>query len=198
KWKILALAALGVVAAGILYVINRPPYVSEAKLLVRYVVESRSVEGPGPDGQVKTPPSSSENIINSESEIIKSLDLCRQVAELIGPRKVLARTTGGSNVIAAAGMIYHGLSVDNPKKSNVIRVTMTHPDPEVAQLVLQHLIDLYFKRHVEIHRALGTMDAFLAEQTDQVRSRLVQTDAELRNLRTNSGVLALEDTEKSY
>jgi uncharacterized protein involved in exopolysaccharide biosynthesis/Mrp family chromosome partitioning ATPase len=198
KWKILTLAALGVVAAAVLYLITPPPYVSEAKLLVRYVVESRSVEGPGPDGQVKTPPSTSENIINSESEIIQSLDLCRQVAEMIGPRKVLAKATGGSNVTEAAGMIYRGLSVDNPKKSNVIRVAMTHPDPEVAQLVLQHLIDLYFKRHVEIHRALGTMDAFLAEQTDQVRSRLVQTDAELRNLRTNAGVLSLEDTKKSY
>lgn len=198
KWKIFLLAALGVVAAGVLYFINRPPYVSQAKLLVRYVVESRSVEGPGPDGQVKTPPSSSENIINSESEIIRSLDLCRQVAELIGPRKVLATTTGGSNLTAAAGMIYGGLSVDNLKKSNVIRVAMTHPDPEVAQLVLQHLIDLYFKRHVEIHRALGTMDAFLAEQTDQVRSRLMQTDAELRDLRTNSGVLSLEDTKKTH
>jgi uncharacterized protein involved in exopolysaccharide biosynthesis len=167
-------------------------------LLVRYVVESRSVEGPGPDGQQRTAPSISENIVESESEIIKSLDLCRQVAEMIGPRKVLASSGGGSNVTAAAEMIYGGLSVEVPRRSNVIRVSMTHPDPEVARLALQHLIDFYFKRHLEIHRALGTMDAFLAEQTDQVRSRLVQMDEELRKLRTNSGVFSLEDTKRSY
>jgi uncharacterized protein involved in exopolysaccharide biosynthesis len=198
KWKILVLAVLGVAAAGVLYSQTRTFYVSEAKLLVRYVVESRSVEGPGPDGQVKTPPSSSENVVNSESEILRSLDLCRKVAEVIGPAKILAKTTGESNLIAAAGMLFAGLSVEVPRKSNVIRVMMTHPDPEVAQSALQHLIDFYFKRHAEIHRALGTMDAFLAEQTDQVRSRLVQMDEELRNLRTKSGVLSLEDTKKSY
>jgi len=198
KWKVLLLSVLGIVAAGVLYSINRPPYVSQAKLLVRYVVESRSVEGPGPDGLVRTAPSISENIVESESEIIKSLDLCRQVAEMIGPRKVLAKIGAGSNVTAAAAMIYGGLSVEVPRRSNVIRVSMTHPDPEVAQLVLQHLIDFYFKRHVEIHRALGTMDAFLAEQTDQVRSRLVKTDEEIRNLRTNSGVFSLEASKKSY
>ena len=38
KWKIVILSVLGVVAAGVLYVKNKPPYASEAKLLVRYVV----------------------------------------------------------------------------------------------------------------------------------------------------------------
>src|SRR5262249_19580906 len=161
----------------------RPPYVSAAKLLVRYVVETRSVEALGPDGQPRAPlPSSAaENVINSETEILMSLDLCRLVAETVGPEKILARNGAGSNVIAAAALIYQGLSVEVLKRSNVIKVTMSHPDPEVVQLVLQNLIDSYFKRHVEVHRALGTMDAFLAQQTDQVRSRLVQTDEELRN-----------------
>jgi len=198
KWKVILLAVLGVVASGILYVSIRPSYVSKAKLLVRYVVETRSVEAPGPDGQLRTSLSGSESVVNSECEILKSLDLCRKVAETIGPGKVLAKTTKGSNAIAAAGMLYAGLTVEPARKSNVIQVSMTHPDPEVAQLALEQLIDLYFKRHVEIHRALGTMDAFLAEQTDQVRSRLVQMDEELRNLRTKSGVLSLEDTKKSY
>ena len=43
KWKILVLAVWGVAAAGVLYFQTRTFYVSEAKLLVRYVVESRSV-----------------------------------------------------------------------------------------------------------------------------------------------------------
>ena len=199
KWKVLLLSVLGVVASGVLYVRNKPSYVSEAKLLVRYVVESRTVEALGPDGQVSRPPSTAANIVNSEGEIIQSMDLCRQVAESITPARILASSDSGgsSNLIDAAAMIYNGLKVEIPKLSNVIKVSMTHPDPEIARLALQQLVDFYFKRHAEIHRGLGTMDAILAQQTDQVRMRLVQTDEELRDLRTKAGVLSLEDSKRA-
>jgi len=199
KWKIIILSTLGVVAAGVLYVINKPPYVSEAKLMVRYVVESRSVEALGPDGQVSRSASAAANIVNSEGEIIQSMDLCRQVAEAIGPEKILAssKAGGGSNLTAAAAILFAGLDVQIPKFSNVIRVSMTHPDPEIAALALQRLIEFYFKRHAEIHRGLGTVDAVLAQQTDQVRSRLTQTDQEMQALRTKAGVLSLEDSRKA-
>lgn len=197
KWKIVLLSLLGVGAAGFLYIKNKPPYVSEAKLLVRYVVDSRSSEVLGPDGQVKTPPNTAESIINSEAEILRSLDLCRQVAEAITPARILPPSATETNsVAAAAAAIYESLNIDIPKKSSVIGVSMSHPDPEVAQLVLQKLIEFYIKRHAEIHRGLGTMDAVLAQQTDQVRSRLMQTDQELQDLRTKAGVLSLEDSRR--
>ena len=199
KWKIVILSVLGVVAAGVLYVKNKPPYASEAKLLVRYVVESRSVEALGPEGQVSRPPTTAANIVNSEGEIIQSMDLCRQVAESIGPERILAGSTlsGSSNLIVAAGIIYQGLTVEIPRLSNVIKLSMAHRDPEIAQLALQKLIEFYFKRHAEIHRGLGTMDAVLSQQTDQVRSRLTQMDQELQALRTKAGVLSLEDSRRA-
>lgn len=198
KWKVLFLWLLGIGAAVGLYLKNKPPYVSEAKLLVRYVVDSRSAEVLGPDGQVRTPPNSAESIINSEGEILGSLDLCRQVAEALGPQKILPKTDAASNLMAnAASVIFAGLDVQIPKRSSVIRVSMTHPDPETAQQALQRLIEVYFKRHAEIHRGLGTIDAVLAQQTDQVRSRLTQTDQELQELRTKAGVLSLEDSRRT-
>ena len=200
KWKVLLVWLVGIAAAAGLYLKNKPPYVSEAKLLVRYVVESRTVEALGPDGGISRPPSTAANIVNSEGEIIQSMDLCRQVAESIGPAKILGKVESGgtSNIIGAAEVLYRGLSVQVPKVSNVIKLSMTHSDPEVARLALQQLIDLYFKRHAEIHRGLGTIDAILAQQTDQIRSRLLQTDEELRELRTKAGVVSLEDTKREH
>ena len=196
KWKVLILSTLGVVAAGVLYVTNKPPYVSEAKIMVRYVVESRSAEALTPDGQVNTPTRNGETIVNSEREILLSLDLCRQVAESIGPSRILAKS-GGSNLTQAAGMIYGGLDADIVRYSTVIKVSAAHSDPEIAQLILERLIDSYLKRHAEIHRGLGTMDGILGQQTDQIRSRLLQTDQELQELRTKAGVLSLEDSRKA-
>ena len=199
KWKVLILSTLGVVAAGVLYVKNEPPYVSEAKLLVRYIVETRSMEALGPDGQVRDARSSAGNVVNSEGEIIQSMDLCRQVAEFIGPEKILAasKSDGVTNLTAAAGMLYEGLNIEIPKLSNIIKIGLTHPDPEIAQRALQQLIVFYFKRHVEIHRSLGTMDAVLAQQTDQIRSRLIQTDQDIQDLRNKVGVLSLDDSRKA-
>jgi uncharacterized protein involved in exopolysaccharide biosynthesis/Mrp family chromosome partitioning ATPase len=200
KWKVLILSTLGVVAAGALYVKNKPPSVSEAKLLVRYVVESRSLEALGPDGQVRAAQgTAAANVINSEGEIIRSMDLCRQVAESIGPEKILAgsKFDGVTNLTAAAGVLYEGLDVEIPKLSNVIKIGLAHPDPEIAQRALQQLIEFYFKKHVEIHRGLGTMDAVLAQQTDQIRSRLIQTDQEIQDLRNRVGVLSLDDSRKA-
>jgi uncharacterized protein involved in exopolysaccharide biosynthesis/Mrp family chromosome partitioning ATPase len=198
KWKVIMLSLLGMGAAGFLYVKNKPPYVSEAKLLVRYVVDSRSVEVLGPDGEARPPANSTESIINSEGEILGSLDLCRQVAEALGPQRILPEIEQASNMVAAAAsVLYGGLTVEIPKRSSVIRVSMSHRSPEIAQQALQKLIELYFKRHAEIHRGLGTMDAVLTKQTDQVRSRLTDTDRALQDLRTSSGVLSLEDSRRT-
>ena len=198
KWKILASTLLGLAAAVVLFVINPPQFGSEAKLLVRYVVESKSIEAGGPDGQVKSPPSTGENIINSELEILTSLDLCLQVARAIGPEKILARAGGGSNLTAAAVMVYKGLTVDVPKKSNVIKVRLDHSDAELVQPILTQLLDSYAKRHAEIHRDLGAVDTFLSQQTDQLKGRLTESEEQLRTLKSKAGIISLEDSKKAY
>jgi uncharacterized protein involved in exopolysaccharide biosynthesis/Mrp family chromosome partitioning ATPase len=197
KWKILIFSILGLVAAGVLYMLNAPLFGSDARLLVRYVVESKS-EAVGPDGQAKSPPSTGENIINSELEILTSMDICVQVAKAVGPEKILARAGGGSNLMAAANMISRGLTAEVSKKSNVIRVRLDHPDPELVQPALTQLLDSYAKRHAEIHRDLGAVDAFLAQQTDQLKGRLIESEVQLRTLKSRAGIISLEDSKKAY
>jgi Mrp family chromosome partitioning ATPase len=78
----------------------------------------------------------------------------------------------------------------------VIRLVFQHLDPEIAQAVLQGIIDAYFKKHVEIHRGIGVFDNFLTQQTDQMRSRLAQTEKELREAQEKAGVISLEESRK--
>src|SRR5690349_12917396 len=109
KWKILGCALAGFVAAAGLYLLNKPMYQSEAKLFVRYVIESKSFSPNPSDPQVKSPDSRGDNIINSELEILTSLDIAQQVAEAIGPQKILGMSGGGSNVTDAAIVIQRNL-----------------------------------------------------------------------------------------
>jgi uncharacterized protein involved in exopolysaccharide biosynthesis/Mrp family chromosome partitioning ATPase len=89
------------------------------------------------------------------------------------------------------------LAVEVPNKTSAIRIVFQHPDPEVVQPVLSSVIDSYLKKHREIHQAGGTTDDFLTQQTDQLRSRLAQTEEELRKARNTAGVISLEDTKKA-
>jgi len=198
KWKIVLVFLAAVIAAGALYLLRPPPYQSEAKILIRYILEARSATPDNKDTTLKSPDSRGETIINSQVEILTSLDLAAQVATNVGPERILARLGGGSNHLAAASVIRGNLLVEAPRNSSIIRVRFSHPDPAVVQPVLQQLLETYFKRHVEIYQGVGVLDDFFARQADQLGARLAQTEEALKKLRADAQVISLEDTKRAY
>jgi uncharacterized protein involved in exopolysaccharide biosynthesis/Mrp family chromosome partitioning ATPase len=198
KWLILGLSASGVLAAGALFFTMKPVYQSEAKLLLRYVQENRSASTVDKDAQIKSPDVAGEGIINSEKEILNSLDLALQVAEIVGPEKIQGTAGKDTNVTKAALVIQRGLDVSVPAKSSVIRLLFTHTDPDVTQAVLTQLIRSYLKKHVELHRGLGDLEKFLAQQTDQLKARLNHTDDAMRKIKESAGLIAPDETRKAY
>ncbi|MEO7599362.1 MAG: hypothetical protein ABIV50_10545, partial [Opitutus sp.] len=66
-----------------------------------------------------------------------------------------------------------------------------------GQPVLSEVIDQYLKMHLEIHRAVGIIGDFLIQETDQLRTRLAQTEEDLRKAKNKAGVISLEDTKNA-
>ncbi|MBI2924453.1 MAG: hypothetical protein HYY24_01980 [Verrucomicrobia bacterium] len=198
KWKITGFAAAGALIALIIFVTGTPVFRSEAKVLIRYVLESKSVPGLGDDAQLTSPGKGGDNIINSEVEILTSWDLALQVADAVGPEKILANQGGGTDRYRAAGMIRGGLTVEVPKKSNILKVTLAFPDRELPQPLLSKLIEAYLNKHAQVHLAAGIHDEFLSKHTDQLRSRLGTTEDEIRKLKTRLGVISLEDSKRAF
>jgi succinoglycan biosynthesis transport protein ExoP len=197
KWKIICCSAAGLLGV-IAFVTLRPPmYESEAKLFIRYVLDSKSPSTTPDDSRVISS-YGGQSVINSEIEILNSLDLAEQVVDAIGPDKILAKAGGGKDRIKAANVVRSGLVIEVPEKSNVMRILFQHPDPDIVQPVLMGLIDSYLKRHAEIHQAFGVVDDFLSQETDQLRAQLAQTEEELRQARNKAGVISLEDSKKDY
>ena len=199
KWKIVICTLIGLVAAAAYYKFNPPAYRSAASLFVRFVISEGKSVGPAPDDAVtKSPDQRGETIMASEVLILTSLDLARQVAAVVGPERILANSVGGSDLTHAAAIVQRGLQVQSPPKSSIIQVTFTHPDRQIVQPVLQEVIEQYFKMHVAIHRSAGMVDSFLAQETDQMRARLAQTEEELRRAVARAGVISLEDAKANY
>jgi uncharacterized protein involved in exopolysaccharide biosynthesis/Mrp family chromosome partitioning ATPase len=191
KWKIIFFALLGLAGAGaVVYRDTRSPiYETEAKLLVRYVLERSAVDSY--EAKAEAAGSRGTSVMDAEIEIIKSADLGLAVAAKIGPEKILTATATPPTPAAAAMQIAESLDVVAARGSTVIRLAFHHPDPAVAIAVLKELIDTYFEKHLEIHRSTGAFES-VARQTDQARSRLSQTEAELSKLSADSGFLSPE------
>ncbi len=197
KWKILLIFVAGVLGSVGYYFSKPPVYQSEAKILVLSVVEGKTSTSAKDESQVKSPDSAGGNIINSEIEILTSLDLAALVADAVGPEKILAKAGGGSDRSTAAAVIRAGLKAEAPSRSSVILLTFRHPDAKVVQPVLSQLADTYLRRHVEIHRGVGVLDDFFLRQADQMRARLASTEAELKKLKHGAQVISLDESKRA-
>ena len=198
KWKILAISALGLVAAIGVFLKMPFPYQSEAKLFIKYMVETKSIpQVGGNESRIKSTDERGENIINTEVEILTSLDLASNVAAVIGPEKILG-PGGGTNVSKAALSIRKNLTIDVPRKSNVIRVTFEDSNRELVQPVLKEIIDTYLRKQREINRPVALSDDDLVRQTDQIHTQLIQIEKDLRKAIDKAGVISVEDSKKLY
>jgi len=194
QWKILCCSAAGLVAAACILVVKPPLYTSAAKLYVRYVEDVKLPNGPG-DSQVKMPDARGENILNSEVEILTSLDIAKEVVAAVGTEKILAKVGGGDNPDRAAAIVKKNIIVEVPRQSAVLKINFQHPDPAVVQPVLTQLIGIYLRKHAEIHRDLGATDDFLNQQTAALQSQLSKTEDELREAKAKAGVVTLDQAK---
>ncbi|HEU5397593.1 MAG TPA: Wzz/FepE/Etk N-terminal domain-containing protein [Verrucomicrobiae bacterium] len=199
KWKIILLTLLGAACAAAYWYFSPPPFQSQAELFIRYVLDSRSLNPDAKDKNTMISPTDvGANIMNTEMQILSSYDLALQVANDVGPKKILAPYGGGNNPADAAGIIRKNLKVQSPSQSSVIEITFKHPDPAVVQPVLRGIISAYLDKHVQVHQAIGTSDDFLTEQTAQLRAQIAQTEQELNSAKSAAGIVSIPDAQKSY
>ena len=90
KRTIILCAAAGIIAGAAVYFLYPPVYESRAKLLVRYVLERRPVDPiEAENGAVPASSDITDKVIGAEIEILTSWDLAMQVAQALGPKRLL-------------------------------------------------------------------------------------------------------------
>jgi uncharacterized protein involved in exopolysaccharide biosynthesis/Mrp family chromosome partitioning ATPase len=212
KRIIIVCAGVGIIATAAVYFLYPPSYESQAKLLVRYVTERSAVDPIDAEKAGAASNNEADRVIGAEMEILTSWDLAMQVAQAIGPQRLLpppqdlvsrvARAIGLKGLLPpsgasategdAAGAVSSGLKVLSTKGSNIILVSYKNREPQIATLVLQELLSRYFVKHLEVHRSAGAFD-FVTQQTDQVRARLNQTEDALKSLKEKTGIAVLKE-----
>ena len=191
KWKILFCSLAGFAAAAVLFLHASRMHESQAKLLVRYILERSAIDSQDSQ-QTPTGGRTNDTIIEAEMEIMTSWDLAVQVADTIGPDRLLKGSKGPVTTEAAAAAVASGLMVTASTGSNVILVSYQNRDPELAVQVLDSLLSCYFTKHLEVHRSAGAFQ-FVSQQADQVHYQLQSTEDELKRLKAEAGIVSLPE-----
>jgi len=201
KWVILSVSLLGFIAAGVTYAVWRPKYQSVAELYIGYVADAPTPDmTTGPDIR-PVAIDRGATILNTELQIVQSLDLARQVAETIGPAKILGDPSYGTNttdVDMAAIEIQRDLVTEVPKNTQIIRLAFSHKDSSVVKPVLELLVTNYISKHSSIHQRTEEFNPILRDQATIRKNRLGDLARQLATAKREGGIVDLAEEMKAF
>ncbi|HEV8523052.1 MAG TPA: Wzz/FepE/Etk N-terminal domain-containing protein [Terriglobales bacterium] len=141
-----------------------------------------------------------EEELNSEVQLITSRDLLEKVViacELdskglpLWSRVMLRGAPHEAKVARAVRQLEKDLDVEPMRKSNLIEVTYTSSDPQLAAQVLRKLSEYYQEKHLAVHRPAGALE-FFQRQTEQYRQRLSESQRRLGEFSKQQGTIAAQ------
>jgi capsular exopolysaccharide synthesis family protein len=92
----------------------------------------------------------------------------------------------------AIHQVMKNLQVKAQKDSSIISISYESESPQLAQKVIDKLINYYQEKHIEVHQTLGS-DKFFLQQVSDSNDTLALLEKELRDLRDETGISSLEE-----
>ena len=195
---------LAVVLAAFLGVLfSGRSYTSEAKLIVRMGRESVTVDpAVGTGVPLRGLNKDWENEVNSELEILKSEELMEGLVDAIGVKALLSGgrrrepkdPVSSRRYAEALTVLQRNLGISVYKKADIIQISYKAARPELAQEVVNRLIDLYLVKHMAVRQATGSYE-FFQEQTAKFREDLDKAEIALRNFKNVFGIASLDEQQ---
>ncbi len=200
-WKVLLLTFLAVVLlATVVSFIPSVKYTANSRLLVMLSREYvfRPEIGEAGAGIALGQP----QIVKSEIEILSSAGLKERVIETIGLARIYPEVAGEAaatpeaqraRMNSAIERFEKAMTIEPVKDSNVLRVTYTHKDPEVAAEALNLLLRFFLEHRREVYSQHGS--EFLLSQRDEFATRLADARSALEAFKAVHGITDLEQQQ---
>ena len=216
KGTLFLVGSLSLVSMAVVFWGNT--YRSEARIFVRLGRESISLDPTVSMNGTITVNETREVEINSILEVLQSRDLAAVVVDKLGEETVLsglpsdqvAEKSGPSilsELLSRIRVLKDGraitrkervitsllrnLNVSSPKKSTVISIQYESDSPEIAQMVVDQVIDGFKTEHVRINRTSGSYE-FLREQSQLFKDKLVTAQNSMRDSKNEMGLISIE------
>ena len=184
------MALLGLIAATIVFFISPPIFESQAKVLVRYVVERNAIDGV----ESKVTTISGPKVMDAEIQILTSWDLCKIVANEVGIEKLAPEAEEDEAASLAARRVFEGLSVESNRGTQVIFVSYKDKNADVPLEVMELLLQKYKIKHLEVHRSGNALSAITKESLE-AKAELATIEEDLKGLKEAEGIFSPENAE---
>jgi uncharacterized protein involved in exopolysaccharide biosynthesis len=220
KKKVIAfVAAIG--ALAVLVIVFAPrKYRSEARLFLQVGRESIRLDPTATTGQtIALQQSGRDNEVATALEVLRGRAILEQTVDALTPEVVLGESGSGKadpNLVAetalaplryAVGMVrsidpiskheeavlqvLQNFAVDAEHDSTIISLTYDAETPELAQEVLQVIVEVYRNEHVRLHQTSGSKP-FFTQQRDELEAQLEAAEAKLRDTKNRMGFASID------
>ena len=95
----------------------------------------------------------------------------------------------------AVTKLMKNLGIENQKGNTVLSLSFEGQSPELAQSVLNKLVDLYLQKNITAHRARGS-DELLDKQSEDLRTQPAKAEEELKKLKDRTDYASLAEQRK--
>lgn len=197
----IAWVAAGVAAlVGIATFVMPPAYEARSSVLVRFGREY--VYQPEVGDERPSILQATEEVLNSELQILASSDVTREVVNRVTVQRLYPPLVGpwhlplvGSwpfqmSAEEAQRKLEKKLSVEVVRKSSVILVSFTHREPQLAAEVVNLLVELYKEKHLRVFG--GRSAEFVQAQLREYEQRLGDAERALEAFRQQNGVYSYD------
>jgi uncharacterized protein involved in exopolysaccharide biosynthesis len=184
--RIALLCFFGILLGAILVAAFQPP---EYRATTKFLVDRERMDpvvSPEQNAPVMVRSEVTEEELNSEIELLQSEDVLRQVVISCGldhgkslSEYVLGPAAPQKKSAKAIARLVSSLQIEPIKKSNLISVTYSSQDPQLAARVLRSLEDAYIEKHVAVHTPAGQVEFFNGE-TERYKTNLADAETQLK------------------
>jgi uncharacterized protein involved in exopolysaccharide biosynthesis len=192
--RLLISTFLAVFCVGVLIAFLLPKeYVSQMQILVKHERADPMVT-PGTNAPTQLLTGVTEEELESEAALLKANDLLTHVVIACHLQKPgaswwgLFGQDGRADVSRAVLRLNRDLDVQPIKLTNLISVSCTARNPQLAARVLNTLASLYIQKHLAINHVPGEF-AFFHQQADEYRKALANSEKELVDFSRQTGVV---------
>lgn len=200
--KRLVLACIvATVLAAVLAAVFLPRYHGETKILVdRERIDPLLSPTPETNNfSLATQPIVTDEDLRSEVEMMKSTEVLTEVVKDLGladpsamtwwSRLVASHHSNEERVASKVDQLARDLVIEPAKGSYIIDVVYKSKDRQLAQRVLDKLVQVYLAKHTAVHHPAGQY-AFFEQQTNEYRKRMEAAQAKLASFPATNGSVA--------
>jgi uncharacterized protein involved in exopolysaccharide biosynthesis len=201
--QLVTISFVGVLIGAVLAIFMLPPhYQANTRILVKHERADLLVTTDPSVAQNQVPTAVTEMELNSEVELMKSLDLMEKVVVACGLQNKtnhygwrgwfqFRRGAGDPKKVLEAAVrdLASALKVETLSKTSLVSITYEDSDPQRTAQVPNTLVKFYMEKHLTVHRPTGTL-GFFQDQTQHYEQGLKTAESRLGEFSRKQGVVS--------